>query len=186
MPLLLQCHHLASAGPEPCQAHWEGGGWFHCQPQPAAGSHCALLLFLTFIHQSIPYYCLCELGVPLGIPGENNCVHFLGCHKKHHGWGAETREIYSLGPRGQKSGIKVRWLGQAPPNAPGEDSLWPLPGSVLWPQDPNLCLRLLVSFSYKGIGYIRGPPNDLILDLFTCKDPISPQGPYVIPTGAGS
>lgn len=52
-----------------------------------------------------------------------------------------------------------------------------LPGLWVVATRPNLCLRLCVSFSYKGIGYIRGPPNDLILIYLHLQRPYFPTRP---------
>ena len=66
VPLMLKCHHLASAGAESYQAHWEQGDWFHRQSQPAEGRHRGLSPSAgapsPLPHRGIPYYCLCEGG----------------------------------------------------------------------------------------------------------------------------
>ena len=165
MPLLLKCHHLASAGPEPCQAHWERGGWFHCQPQPAEGSHYALLLFRLHLTKAFPIIAFVSAGSS-GHPWRKQLCSFLrAAIKSTTTGGLETREIYSLSPRGQKSGIKVLAGPGSLQRAQVRILLGLFQVSGLWPHDSKLCLRFpcVLSFSYKGIGYIRGPPNDLIL-----------------------
>lgn len=105
------------------------GGWFlslTCCGQP---TYAPYFSFTPSSHQSIPYYCLCG-RVLWASPGENNCVHFLGPAIKSTTAGRLKQERFILLVLGARSlGLRC-WQGQAPPNAPGEDSSWPLQG--LW------------------------------------------------------
>lgn len=47
LPLMLKCHHLASAAAQSDRAPWEQGAQFHRQPQPAGAVTTELLKLLV-------------------------------------------------------------------------------------------------------------------------------------------
>lgn len=126
--------------PRTRQAHWEG------RLVPLSAPACCGQPLRTPSHspssrQSIPCYCLVSAGSS-GHPQRKQLRSFLrAAIKSTTAGGLGTREIYSLGPRGQKSGIKVL----AGPGSLQRPQVSILLGLFqvcgLWPHDPNLCLR---------------------------------------------